>query len=50
MQDVLPEGGVIRKLWVGEAAKYRAVTAGSAAAYPTTSSATMPICRSRWTP
>ena len=23
MQDVLPEGGVIRKLWVGEAAKYR---------------------------
>jgi len=23
MQDVLPEGGVIRKLWVGEAAKFR---------------------------
>jgi GNAT superfamily N-acetyltransferase len=23
MQDVLPEGGVIRKLWVGETAKYR---------------------------
>jgi GNAT superfamily N-acetyltransferase len=23
MQDVLPEGGAIRKLWVGEAAKYR---------------------------
>jgi len=23
MQDVLPEGGVIRKLWVGEAGKYR---------------------------
>jgi hypothetical protein len=23
MQDVLPEGGVIRKLWIGEAAKYR---------------------------
>ncbi len=23
MQDVLPEGGVIRKLWVGESAKYR---------------------------
>src|SRR6202051_4464447 len=23
MQDVLPEGGLIRKLWVGEAAKYR---------------------------
>ena len=23
MQDVLPEGGVIRKLWVGEADKYR---------------------------
>src|SRR5208282_3277466 len=23
MQDILPEGGVIRKLWVGEAAKYR---------------------------
>src|SRR5208282_1795889 len=23
MQDVLPEGGVIRKLWVGEAEKYR---------------------------
>jgi GNAT superfamily N-acetyltransferase len=23
MQDVLPEGGVIRKLWMGEAAKYR---------------------------
>jgi GNAT superfamily N-acetyltransferase len=22
MQDVLPEGGVIRKLWIGEAAKY----------------------------
>jgi GNAT superfamily N-acetyltransferase len=24
MQDVLPEGGVIRKLWVGETEKYRA--------------------------
>jgi GNAT superfamily N-acetyltransferase len=23
MQDVLPEGGVIRKLWIGETAKYR---------------------------
>ena len=23
MQDILPEGGVIRKLWVGETAKYR---------------------------
>ena len=23
MQEVLPEGGVIRKLWVGEAAKFR---------------------------
>jgi GNAT superfamily N-acetyltransferase len=23
MQDVLPEGGVIRKLWIGEAARYR---------------------------
>ena len=23
MQDILPEGGVIRKLWIGEAAKYR---------------------------
>ena len=23
MQDVLPEGGVIRKLWIGEADKYR---------------------------
>jgi len=23
MQDVLPEGAVIRKLWIGEAAKYR---------------------------
>ena len=23
MQDFLPEGGVVRKLWVGEAAKYR---------------------------
>ena len=23
MQDVLPEGGVIRKLWVGETDKYR---------------------------
>ena len=23
MQDVLPEGGMIRKLWVGEAAQYR---------------------------
>jgi GNAT superfamily N-acetyltransferase len=23
MQDVLPEGGVIRKLWIGEAEKYR---------------------------
>ncbi len=23
MQDVLPEGGVIRKLWIGEAGKYR---------------------------
>jgi GNAT superfamily N-acetyltransferase len=23
MQDVLPEGGVVRKLWVGEVAKYR---------------------------
>ena len=23
MQDVLPEDGVIRKLWIGEAAKYR---------------------------
>ncbi|HML08159.1 MAG TPA: GNAT family N-acetyltransferase [Xanthobacteraceae bacterium] len=23
MQDFLPEGGVIRKLWIGEAAKYR---------------------------
>ena len=23
MQDVLPEGGVIRKLWVGETEKYR---------------------------
>jgi GNAT superfamily N-acetyltransferase len=23
MQDVLPEGGVIRKVWIGEAAKYR---------------------------
>jgi GNAT superfamily N-acetyltransferase len=24
MQDFLPEGGMVRKLWVGEAAKYRA--------------------------
>ena len=23
MQDVLPESGVIRKLWIGEGAKYR---------------------------
>ena len=23
MQDVLPEGGVIRKLWIGEADKFR---------------------------
>ena len=23
MQEVLPEGGVIRKLWIGETAKYR---------------------------
>src|SRR6476469_9998973 len=23
MQDVLPEGGVIRKLWIGETAEYR---------------------------
>jgi GNAT superfamily N-acetyltransferase len=23
MQDILPEGGVVRKLWVGEAPKYR---------------------------
>jgi GNAT superfamily N-acetyltransferase len=23
MQDVLPEGGIIRKLWIGETAKYR---------------------------
>jgi len=23
MQDVLPEGGVIRKMWIGETAKYR---------------------------
>src|SRR5580658_8835816 len=23
MQDVLPEGGVIRKIWIGETAKYR---------------------------
>src|ERR1700733_7881724 len=23
MQEVLPEGGMIRKLWVGETAKYR---------------------------
>ncbi len=23
MQDVLPEGGVVRKLWIGEAGKYR---------------------------
>jgi GNAT superfamily N-acetyltransferase len=23
MQDVLPEGGVVRKLWIGEAEKYR---------------------------
>ena len=23
MQDILPDGGVIRKLWIGEADKYR---------------------------
>ena len=23
MQDVLPEGGVVRKLWIGESDKYR---------------------------
>ncbi|MFY9837200.1 MAG: hypothetical protein WAK55_12155, partial [Xanthobacteraceae bacterium] len=23
MQEVLPEGGVIRKLWIGETGKYR---------------------------
>ncbi len=23
MKDILPEGGVVRKLWIGEAAKYR---------------------------
>ena len=23
MQEVLPEGGVVRKLWIGESAKYR---------------------------
>ena len=23
MQEVLPEGGVVRKLWIGETAKYR---------------------------
>ena len=23
MQDVLPEGGMIRKLWVGETERYR---------------------------
>ena len=23
MQDVLPEGGIVRKLWIAELAKYR---------------------------
>src|SRR3974390_2648379 len=23
MKEILPEGGVVRKLWIGEAAKYR---------------------------
>ena len=23
MQEVLPEGGLVRKLWIGESAKYR---------------------------
>ena len=59
MQDVLPEGGVIRKLWIGETAKYRdhcfgstrqAAAAASAAACRMISFAATSICRCRWTP
>ena len=58
MQDILPDGGVIRKLWIGEPINIaticcgsirRAGTAASAAACPTTSSAISSICRFRST-
>jgi hypothetical protein len=59
MQDVLPEGGVIRKLWIGEGQNTATICCGlirkagaadSPAAYRTTSSANMSTYRARWTP